>query len=320
MSDYPISPPIARAAPPRLPDTLDFDLACRRCSYNLRGLLVSQRCPECGTPVGLSAKGDLLRFADPEWLRKLAKGLSYVLWGMLVTFVFGMFVGIAALAGLPPFVAGLIVFGGSLLQCYGVYVFTEPDPSGLNEESYFNLRRLIRIWVAVSLVGGLLNTVFSLEKLPPAWAVPLMIFTVLLQMIGLIGEWARLRYLQLLAERIPAPQLSARAEWLAWAYPGSMAFVLAMSGAMAIIGIFSGAAVGPPPAAGPGAAPAPGVVPAAAPAAVGIFAGLGCAMMLGSLILLILIFYWIRLQYRMQKAIAAEAEAAEQVWRSAAVT
>ncbi len=43
--------------------SLAVDLKCKKCAYNLRGLREDGRCPECGTPVGLSTRGDLLRFA-----------------------------------------------------------------------------------------------------------------------------------------------------------------------------------------------------------------------------------------------------------------
>jgi ribosomal protein S27AE len=42
------------------------DTTCRRCGYNLRGLSRDGRCPECGTPIGLSTHGDLLRSSGPE--------------------------------------------------------------------------------------------------------------------------------------------------------------------------------------------------------------------------------------------------------------
>ncbi len=66
--------------------TVIVDTSCRRCSYNLRGLSEEGRCPECGTPVGLSTQGDLLRFADPDWLESLARGLNFILWGVAVHF------------------------------------------------------------------------------------------------------------------------------------------------------------------------------------------------------------------------------------------
>src|SRR4051812_24406743 len=57
---------------------------CRRCAYNLRSLSVAGRCPECGAPVGVSIHGDLLRYADPQWLQNLSAGANLVLWGIVV--------------------------------------------------------------------------------------------------------------------------------------------------------------------------------------------------------------------------------------------
>ena len=42
------------------------DVPCRKCSYNLRGMNVASRCPECGAPVGVSVHGSLLRYSDPH--------------------------------------------------------------------------------------------------------------------------------------------------------------------------------------------------------------------------------------------------------------
>ncbi len=61
---------------------IDADVVCRCCSYNLRGLYPEGRCPECGTPVGISLQGDLLRFAEPAWVEILARGIRFILWGI----------------------------------------------------------------------------------------------------------------------------------------------------------------------------------------------------------------------------------------------
>jgi hypothetical protein len=61
------------------------DIPCRKCGYNLRGLHIDGRCRECGRAVGLSVQGDLLRFSDPGWLRKLQRGARLIIWGSYPT-------------------------------------------------------------------------------------------------------------------------------------------------------------------------------------------------------------------------------------------
>src|SRR5689334_24506997 len=80
---------------------LETDVPCRKCSYNLRGLSADGRCPECGTPVGLSVQGDFLRYSDPTWLKTLWEGADFVLTGVIVI----VFIRLATMAE-PPVVFG----------------------------------------------------------------------------------------------------------------------------------------------------------------------------------------------------------------------
>src|SRR6185436_14704958 len=59
--------------------TLDQNLPCLRCGYNLRTLPADSRCPECSTPISSSLNPNLLRYADPTWTRVLALSLSLLL-------------------------------------------------------------------------------------------------------------------------------------------------------------------------------------------------------------------------------------------------
>src|SRR5690242_2831255 len=63
---------------------VETDALCRRCGYNLRGLPLDGRCPECATPVGLSLRGDLIRFSDPRWSARVVGGLAVVFWASIV--------------------------------------------------------------------------------------------------------------------------------------------------------------------------------------------------------------------------------------------
>ena len=55
---------------------IEVDTECIHCGYNLRGLTNEGRCPECGSPVDDSLRGNLLRHADPDWLDRLRFGAS----------------------------------------------------------------------------------------------------------------------------------------------------------------------------------------------------------------------------------------------------
>src|SRR5262245_32299566 len=81
--------------------TVTADSPCRKCGYNLRGLSVSGRCPECGTPVGLSVHGDLLRFSNPRWVRGLQRGVRLIIAALAVA-IFGMIAIALAAAAFGP--------------------------------------------------------------------------------------------------------------------------------------------------------------------------------------------------------------------------
>lgn len=78
----------SRDVPKAIPvvDVLATDTPCTSCGYNLRGLRHDQACPECGAEVWRSCQGDLLRFADPEWLKRLRLGV----WLLLASLAFSV--------------------------------------------------------------------------------------------------------------------------------------------------------------------------------------------------------------------------------------
>src|SRR5262245_65813461 len=104
MSYYPPPLPPQLAIPAGLVDAQGFvttDLPCRKCSYNLRGLAMNGRCPECGAAVGLSVQGDLLRFSNPLWVRTLQRGVKFIIGG-IATIIIGAIVGAVMTAALGP--------------------------------------------------------------------------------------------------------------------------------------------------------------------------------------------------------------------------
>jgi hypothetical protein len=59
----------AEPTPPPAPQTVDFCLPCVKCWYDLRGIGVRERCPECGTPVSRTMRS--LFASDLGYLRRL---------------------------------------------------------------------------------------------------------------------------------------------------------------------------------------------------------------------------------------------------------
>src|SRR5689334_9163356 len=100
----PGSPPPPRPAPILPIDEngiVTEDVPCRKCAYNVRGLHQNNKCPECGTPVGLSIRGNLLCYSDPEWVEKLLRGVDLILWGLLAALV-GSVAGTVVVMTLGP--------------------------------------------------------------------------------------------------------------------------------------------------------------------------------------------------------------------------
>jgi hypothetical protein len=73
---------------PVVTGNVDADIPCRKCGYNLRGLAVDGRCPECATPVGVSINGELLRYSDPTFVIGLIV-IIYTIMYLIMLFRFG---------------------------------------------------------------------------------------------------------------------------------------------------------------------------------------------------------------------------------------
>lgn len=257
-----MEPPAAPA-----PDLFDQDgviianTACRRCGYNLRGLREDGRCPECGTPIGLSTRGDLLRFADPDWVDKLARGVRYMLWGLLVVVVAGGLGGcVLKSGGLPTACVGAFTILAGLLNVYGAWLLTSPDPSRVGEDRLVTARKIVRIGLIAGVLKEVTETLVETLNILPWWVVVFLgIPSVLLGLIGVVGEFAKFLFIEKLANRIPDPKLAAFARFLRWAYCIGLA-IMVIGGGLLVIGFFitSGSIGGqttPPPATAPSTTP-----------------------------------------------------------------
>ena len=274
------------------------ELPCRKCGYNLRGLHVEGRCPECGTPVGVSVMGELLRYSDPNWVRTLARGVKTIIAGIVVI-VLGVIVSmvVGAMRG-PLELAQAIILIGNILMVVGAWLLTEPDPSGVGEDKYGTSRKIIRIALIAGVINTLLNLMAEAIVLPPPVRIAVVVVGVLAGIVGLVGQFAQLNYLSKLAARIPDRALEKRARFLMWAIGISYGALLVLGGVVAIIFAVSG-----PPTAATGGA--------------GLIVGFGCFAGIAGLALIVFGIMYILMLDKFRMRLNEQASLAESTWARA---
>ncbi|MBU0640865.1 MAG: hypothetical protein KKB50_18520, partial [Planctomycetes bacterium] len=152
--------------------TIESFLACRRCAHNLRGQPSAGRCPQCGAAIGLSRAGDLLRYADPAWVDRMARGLRFVLLGLTLTVLWSALV---ALLTIHPLLGRPVLVVGGLLALHGVWLLTTSEPHSLDERRYARLRRTIRFALLIGLLNSPGSIVLPSDGLTPVVAICLAI-------------------------------------------------------------------------------------------------------------------------------------------------
>ncbi len=135
---------IARAAELDADGHVALSVPCAKCAYNLRTLAHDARCPECGTPVDYSLHGHFLRFAQPAYVSRLARGGRLVLIaigvfiaGSLLATIVGALLSMTTSSGMPgretvmiPTVLGALPeLAAAILLCIGLLQLTAADPN-----------------------------------------------------------------------------------------------------------------------------------------------------------------------------------------------
>lgn len=216
MSDRPFA-----KIPAPAPEQVAGDLPCRRCSYNLRGLRREGDCPECGTPIALSLQGDLLRFADPSWLRRVRLGALLFTCGW-TALAAGRFVSVWVRSS--PLPAALLVIMTSAALLAGTWFVTRMDPGGRGENRGELGRRAGR---ALMLAAFAVQCFHFCQNLigGTAWSNPTRIgILVLAAVLDLGGELAACWYMGELALRASDVPLARRLRGLGAAYAAARGF------------------------------------------------------------------------------------------------
>lgn len=212
----------------------DRDIACIFCGYNLRGLLPTGRCPECGSNITDSIRGDLLKFADPTWLDKLRFGTSLKLWNILLAMVVGILGAILAFAtGLISFIAVFSLLAGAI-GLWATFLITAQEPRISLQEDPVTLRKVIRFCALAAFVGTIIQQAVTIGRGLAFGQVDTLIVCVgaVIGLAGVVVMFGEIVYYRRFALRIPDARLARSTRILLWAMPISLGLV-AISAAIA---------------------------------------------------------------------------------------
>lgn len=269
------------------------DTPCRRCAYNLRGLREDGRCPECGAPIGVSVCGDYLRFSHPRWLQDVAYGITLILWGMLISFV----VGFAAhvMFRKEPAMQQFLSLGGAGFGLWGTWLMTQPDPGGIGETAQVNARKLVRAAVIAAMAGAVIQLMITLGGGVTQRVAVTASIQIILGLVSIVSEFAKLQYVGQLTARIPNEVLSSRAGSLKWAMVTCYGLLIALGGMLAFVAAMA----------------------SRRSTVLGLVTPMACLAIPVGLALLVVSIMVIVLLYNTAQAIRAEIPVAISIWRSA---
>jgi hypothetical protein len=213
---------------------VNTDIPCRGCSYNLRGLSQKARCPECATAVGLSIRGNLLRYCNPDWLMRLWIGsiLSTIgVTGLTVLYCLWWPFGVVFRPG--QYWIGLMV---GIVGALGTWLLTTPDPAGYEPSKVTKARLIARIGLLVALCHSIL-TLFRNSAVDPRISALMGVGFLIVAAARVSGEIARLVYIHHLALRLPDAKVAARARSLIGWFGGTMAVVTLSSAVFSFVSL-----------------------------------------------------------------------------------
>jgi hypothetical protein len=212
------------------------DLPCLGCGYNLRTMLPEGLCPECGTDVGRTLRGNLLPFADPRWVQTLSSGMNWIVAGLLVPLVLialGLIWQVVMLQmsvrghPVPGWVDDLYmcvlfvsVLGITLLVVTGVWRVTTPEPARAQAAKGATARPLARYGVlgcgGVAALDSLIEMLIGFDTL----AHTTMWFWFFVQLAGVVlggvGTAALLAHFTHLGQRVPDKSLAMHSRIVMW--------------------------------------------------------------------------------------------------------
>ncbi len=196
------------------------EIPCRSCGYNLKGQNPDRPCSECGTPIGRSVLGNLLRYAEPKWMDTVAKGTAIYAISMVLLILSSCLLG-AWVQQAGTSASTMIAEGMSLLFTFlmmlGAWLMTTPEATE-GETSSLSSRKIARAGVVAALIATFLNLVSSTVPLNQGPMIAIQAVNMVLALVSAVGTVAIFLYLRSLATRIPDAKLARRTTIVVWGF------------------------------------------------------------------------------------------------------
>jgi hypothetical protein len=212
-------------------------IQCVICGYVLRGLSLSGRCPECGTAVERSLRGNLLQYSSPAYLASLHRGVFLIQAAivaqilLIVSLVFAA-IGLGAAMGAEPSwlepLFACIGLGVAAISLYGWWLFSSPDPATSGIHTGATARRVLRTVVILEAAFAIVELLLQLYAMslrtaanPNPAAVQATTLLTSMANAALLATWffSAMLYIRWLAPRIPNRQVDDRARLMMWLGP-----------------------------------------------------------------------------------------------------
>lgn len=208
-----------------------LDILCAQCEYNLRGLLASDRCPECAHPCEQSLDPNMLRFSRPAVVYRLTWAGALAFCSIVLVaacqLAVQLWMDLASPSVRARTMVGVaqIVIVAALVGCWALFILPEKDPE--HDRATRQWRSLARVGIVGVLIVQVSSIVLQTMAAPPAGRLaplrePLLIVSDMLAVTAML--LGCLAYLRRLAARIPSPALARNASRLhafTWAYGGT---------------------------------------------------------------------------------------------------
>jgi len=217
--------------PTPTPVRLTHALPCVSCGYDLRGLAIEGSCPECGTPIERSLRGDLLRFSDPRWVTAVAHGMGWLIFAVVLTILLGVvFESLSATREAVLLITtheAALSFAGEIIidavAMIGYWLVTTPDPRDGNQPARQRVRLCARWCQVAGIVGGLTASGITMTAVDDRIGMGV---SFVANLVGLVGMFALLIYLRGIAIRIPNARLASHTTSIMWGYVASMGLMM----------------------------------------------------------------------------------------------